>query len=185
MHICIWNLTIIDSDNGVSPDWRQAIIWANDGIVLFGPLQFNFNDIYLKCISCRWRKCIWKCHLENVGHLSRPQCVKKQLRSTWLVMAYSLYGIIAMVRITWELITHPIPTSLLFPSVFNVIMPIQWLPTEYQIHIWQVPLQFSYNNASHLWLGVYGPFRWLCKIRNIYNGEKCRIEFIIHYPNDK
>ena len=22
------------------------------------------------------RKCIWKCHLENGGHLSRPQCVK-------------------------------------------------------------------------------------------------------------
>ena len=31
-HICVSNLTIIDSDNGLSPGRRQAIIWTNAGI---------------------------------------------------------------------------------------------------------------------------------------------------------
>ena len=32
MHICISKLIIIASDNGLSPSWRQAIIWTNAGI---------------------------------------------------------------------------------------------------------------------------------------------------------
>ena len=32
-HICISKLTIIDSDNGLSPEWCQAIIWTNAGIL--------------------------------------------------------------------------------------------------------------------------------------------------------
>ena len=35
--ICISKLTIIDSDNGLSPARRQAIICTNDGISLFEP----------------------------------------------------------------------------------------------------------------------------------------------------
>ena len=37
-HICINELTIIGSDNGLSPGRRrrQAIIWTNDGILLIG-----------------------------------------------------------------------------------------------------------------------------------------------------
>ena len=32
-HICVSKLTIIGSDNGLSPGRRQAIIWTNDGIL--------------------------------------------------------------------------------------------------------------------------------------------------------
>ena len=35
--ICISNLTIIGSDNGLSPDGRQGINWINAGILLIGP----------------------------------------------------------------------------------------------------------------------------------------------------
>ena len=35
--ICINKLTIIASDNGLSPHRRQAIMWTNAGIVLIGP----------------------------------------------------------------------------------------------------------------------------------------------------
>ena len=44
MHICISKITIIGSDNGLSPGWCQAIIWTNAGILLFGPLVTNFNE---------------------------------------------------------------------------------------------------------------------------------------------
>ena len=33
-YICISILTIIGSDNGLSPGWCQAIIWTNAGILL-------------------------------------------------------------------------------------------------------------------------------------------------------
>ena len=47
-HICIDNLTIIGSDNGLSPDRRQAIIWTNAGILLIWPLGTNFSEISIE-----------------------------------------------------------------------------------------------------------------------------------------
>ena len=44
-HICIIKLTIIDSDNGLSPGRRQAIVWINDRISIIGPLEANFSEI--------------------------------------------------------------------------------------------------------------------------------------------
>ena len=67
MHICVGNLTIIGSDNGLSPGWRQAIILTNAGILLIGPLGTNFNgilieiqtfsfkEVRLKLSSAKWR----------------------------------------------------------------------------------------------------------------------------------
>ena len=46
-HICVSNLTIIGSDNGLSPGRRQAIIWTNAGILLIGPLGTNFSEIII------------------------------------------------------------------------------------------------------------------------------------------
>ena len=48
MHICFGNLTIIGSDNGLSPGRRQAIILTNAGILLIGPLGTNFSEILIK-----------------------------------------------------------------------------------------------------------------------------------------
>ena len=44
----IRNLTIIGSDNGLSPWRRQAIIWTNDGILSIGPLGTNFSEILIR-----------------------------------------------------------------------------------------------------------------------------------------
>ena len=66
-HICVGKLTIIGSDNGLSPWRRQAIIWTNAGILLIRPLGTNFSEIlieiqtfsfkkkYLKMSSAKWR----------------------------------------------------------------------------------------------------------------------------------
>ena len=66
-HICVGNLTIIGSDNGLSPGRRRAIIWNNAGILLIGPLRTNFSEIsievhifsfkkmYLKMSSGNWQ----------------------------------------------------------------------------------------------------------------------------------
>ena len=47
-HICAGKLTIIGSDNGLSPERRQAIIWTNAGMLLIGPLGTNFNEILIE-----------------------------------------------------------------------------------------------------------------------------------------
>ena len=47
-HICVGNLAIIGSDNGLSPERRQAIIWTNAGILLIGPLGTNFSEILIE-----------------------------------------------------------------------------------------------------------------------------------------
>ena len=44
-YICVGNLTIFGSNNGLSPGRRQAIIWTNTGILLIGPLGTHFSDI--------------------------------------------------------------------------------------------------------------------------------------------
>ena len=66
-HICVGNLTIIGSDNGLSPGRRQAIIWTNAGILLIGPLgtnlseivieihTFSFKKMHFKMSSAKWR----------------------------------------------------------------------------------------------------------------------------------
>ena len=47
-HICVVDLTIIGSDNGLSPGRRQAIIWTNAGILLIGPLGTNFSETLIE-----------------------------------------------------------------------------------------------------------------------------------------
>ena len=44
-HICVGNLTMIGSDNGLSPGRRQAIIWTNAEILLIRTLGTNFSEI--------------------------------------------------------------------------------------------------------------------------------------------
>ena len=66
-HICVSKLTIIGSDNGLSPGRCQAIIWTNAGILLIWPLGtsfsenlidiyiFSFKKMHLKMSSVKWR----------------------------------------------------------------------------------------------------------------------------------
>ena len=68
-HICVSKLTIIGSDNGLSPGRRKAIIWTNADIVnwtLGNKPQRNLNRNL--CIFIK-KKCIWKCRLGNGDHL--------------------------------------------------------------------------------------------------------------------
>ena len=55
-HICISKLTIIGSDNDLSPGRRQAIIWTNDGILLIGHLGTNFSEILSKIHTFSFKK---------------------------------------------------------------------------------------------------------------------------------
>ena len=86
-HICVIKLTIIGSDNGLSPGRRQAIIWPSAGILLIGTLGTNFSvilseihtfffkKIRLKASSAKW----WPCCLglnelvQSKMYITRPK----------------------------------------------------------------------------------------------------------------
>ena len=78
-HICVGKLTIIGSDNGLSPDRRQAIIWTNDGIFLIGPLGTNFSEILIETNIFIQENAFESVVRKTAAILSRPQCVNKSI----------------------------------------------------------------------------------------------------------
>ena len=82
-HICIGKLSIIGSDNGLSPGRRQAIIWTNAGILLIGTLGTNFSEIsseiytfsfkkmHLKMSSGKWRPCCLGLNVLSKGDMDQ------------------------------------------------------------------------------------------------------------------
>ena len=67
-HICVSKLTIIGSENGLSPGRRQAIIWTNDGILLIRPLGTNFSEILIEIHTFSFKKM----HLKMSSGKLRP-----------------------------------------------------------------------------------------------------------------
>ena len=55
-HICVSKQTINGSDNGLSPDRRQAIIWTNAGLLLIRPLGTNFSEILIEILAVSFKK---------------------------------------------------------------------------------------------------------------------------------
>ena len=55
-HICVGNLAIIGSDNGLSPGRHQAITWTNVGILLIGPLLTNFSEMLIEIYTFSFKK---------------------------------------------------------------------------------------------------------------------------------
>ena len=67
-HICVTKLTIIGSDNGLSPGRRRPIVWTNAGILLdpMKKILWHFNR--------NWNSSLKKMHLkmssEKCGHFA-------------------------------------------------------------------------------------------------------------------
>ena len=55
-YIFVCNLTIIGSNNVLSPDRRQAIIWTNAGILLIGPFGTSFSEIVIEMLTFSFKK---------------------------------------------------------------------------------------------------------------------------------
>ena len=70
-HICVSKLTIIGSDNGLSPGRRQAIIWTNAGILLIESLGTNFSENLIEILTFLFKKM----HLKISSAKWRPFCL--------------------------------------------------------------------------------------------------------------
>ena len=71
MHICVSELTIIGSDNGLSPGRRQAIILNNAGLLLIEPLGTNFSEISIGIQTFSFMKM----HLNMASAKWHPFCL--------------------------------------------------------------------------------------------------------------
>ena len=79
-HICVGKLTIIGSDNGLSPGRRQAIIWTNAGILLIGPLGTNFSEILIAIETFSFKKM----HLKMSSAKWHPFCLSFNVLMSWI-----------------------------------------------------------------------------------------------------
>ena len=70
-HICLNKVTIIGSDNGLSPGQRQAIIWTNDGILLIRTFQTHFSEIVSEIHTFSFKKM----HFKMSSGKWRPSCL--------------------------------------------------------------------------------------------------------------
>ena len=116
-HICIGNLTIIGSDNAVSPGWRQAIIWTYDGILLIGPLGTYFSEIWIAILTI-WFK---KMHLKVSSAKWWPFCLSLK-QTNYIILPLLAGNPTGSVHIGWLIWFHKSPavpiTLLLWQSVF-------------------------------------------------------------------
>ena len=92
-HICVGKLTIIGSDNGLSPERCQAIIWTNVGILLIGALGKNFTEIFIEIQTFSLKKM----RLKVSSAKQRPFCLglnvltacsgqqQRNTKSSWLL----------------------------------------------------------------------------------------------------
>ena len=77
-HMCISKLTIILSDNGLSPGRHQAIIWTNAGILLIWTLGTNFSEVLIEIRNSSFKKNEFEnvfCEMSVI--LSQPQCIEE------------------------------------------------------------------------------------------------------------
>ena len=81
-HIFVGNLTIICSDNGLSPGQPQAIIWTNARILLFWPLGTNFNEMLIEIHTFSFKKMYLK-----MSAKWRPSCLglSELKKETWAI----------------------------------------------------------------------------------------------------
>ena len=86
MQIYVSKLTIIGSDNGLSPIQRQAIIWTHAGRLLIQTLGTNFSEILIQIHTFSNKKMRLKMSSgkwENVGHfVSASMCLGSEHMQT-------------------------------------------------------------------------------------------------------
>ena len=91
-YICVIKSTIIGSDNGLVPDRRQAIIWTNVGIVLYGPLGTNFSEILIEIHTFSFKKM----HMKMSPGKWRPYCLRLNVLRL-LMLTYAIeYSLILL-----------------------------------------------------------------------------------------
>ena len=108
-HICVCNLTIIGSDNGLSPGRRQAIIWTNAGILLIEPLGTNFSEILAEIITFSFKKMYmqvssgkWRPFCLGLNVLNRYFSVAKTTETSYFGRCFMCLFCYSNIDLCWQ-----------------------------------------------------------------------------------
>ena len=80
-HKCVGKLTIIGSENGLSPSRRQAIIWTDAGLLSIGPLWTYFSEILIKIQQFSLKKM----HLKMSSAKRRLYCLDPNVLNSFFL----------------------------------------------------------------------------------------------------
>ena len=91
--ICVGNLTIISSNNGLSLDRRLTIIWSNSDLLPIGRLEiklrvillalqtFSFKKLHLEMSSAKWGQFCLGLSVLNCTHTKDRLYTNKQMEN--------------------------------------------------------------------------------------------------------
>ena len=128
-HICVSKLTIIASDNGLSPGPHQAIIWNNIAILSIGLLGTNVSEISIKIPIFSFKKM----HFKVSSAKWRPFCLGlNMLKTIYVIIVKSADTIFFTDRYCWHFAyclwdkLHPFATKFLHQYI--VVISVCYLP---------------------------------------------------------
>ena len=101
-HICISKISIIGSDNGLSPDGLQATVSTNAGILLTWPLGTHFRDIVIGIHTLPFQKM----QLKISSGEWRPFCLDLNLLKWWPdsgLVYFRQCHLLDFIAVTWHL----------------------------------------------------------------------------------
>ena len=114
-HICVNKLTIIGSDNGLSPHKRQVIIWINAGILLIGPLGTKFSEILIAILRVSFKKmrlkgssAKWRPFCLGLNVLRYPDIIHgpRSVSFAWCHLTQSKHSLVRLHELGTSIYTH-------------------------------------------------------------------------------
>ena len=140
-HICVSNMTIIGSDNSLSPERPQAIIWLNAGILslCFDPWERTSGKCWSKFIDFHSKNSFENVVCEMAVTLFWPHCAKfvpicnrKSRHSFSMEKAMVLAIAYTLGRLTVPLLNHQCPYVISYSSNTTKITIKEQLKLSYQ-----------------------------------------------------
>ena len=111
------DMTIIGSDNGLSPGRRQALIWTNAELLLNGPIGTNFREFWIKFLTFSFKKMRLK-----VSSSCRPLDVAIVLLPTVYRKLWSwIKNCINLTEAYWRICASTIGTVIDYSNVMSLV----------------------------------------------------------------
>ena len=159
-HIWVSKLTIIVSDNGLSPDRRQAIIWNNVGMLSIGLLGTNFSEILIKILTFSFKKM----RLKMSSGKWRPSCLGLNV-----LRGHSLIGV--GFPITWDSCQTILALQWEFLYLWNHVFLVNRGPGSMKHYIINMFFFCHFFLYKHVVLGLWCRFLYL--YHNIFLVNRC------------
>ena len=160
-HICVSKLSILGSDNGLSPGRRKAIVWTSAGILLIGPIGTNFSEILIGIQTFSFTKM----HLKISSAKCRPfflglNVLISRLQTHSYSGCYSNGGqfLSSHEALKWS----PVYIRMWIFQMSSCVYVILWLVSEWNqcilSHVtcesWYTKLKYNSRNLQHISIGL-------------------------------